>query len=101
MAVNAITTEQLALVLGVSDRHIRRLVSQGVLTRLKTAAGDPMPGHYDLVSSVRAGESGSRKFVRQPPSAANVCKRCACHVGSVSLSRTAAGFKPVRAETLA
>jgi excisionase family DNA binding protein len=54
MAVNAITTEQLALVLGVSDRHIRRLVSQGVLTRLKTAAGDPMPGHYDLVSSVRA-----------------------------------------------
>lgn len=54
MELNAASTEQLGLLFGITERRVRQLSEQGILARLKTADGHPVPGRYDLVKSIRA-----------------------------------------------
>jgi hypothetical protein len=52
MPAPVVTTAQLALLFGVTTRHILRLTASGVLTR-RTEDGQVVKGRYDLLSAVR------------------------------------------------
>jgi phage terminase Nu1 subunit (DNA packaging protein) len=45
---------QLAKLLDITPRHVRRLVADGVLTRARDIDGKELYGRYELVASVRA-----------------------------------------------
>jgi phage terminase Nu1 subunit (DNA packaging protein) len=53
MPAPVVTTGQLALLFGVSVRHVLRLTASGVLAR-RTEDGEVIKGRYDLLPAIRA-----------------------------------------------